>query len=169
MSNLIPKSTQALETWKINFKAFSYIAIDHIVINCKCYRKGVFLSFSLMPLKQKWTTTALILKYKHLIHNRFQIVSPALNTFRFLNFYTGKPWCQPSHGKQARSDTFLFSEHLLLLLLFTKIFCWNGMVKKSEAFDNIYIYTLYTLKVYLLTFNISQLHWHMKLLKANPK
>lgn len=90
MPNLLPKPTQTLEMRKINLKAFSCIATDHIIINCKCYKKVVFLSVSPIPLKWKWKTTALTLKYKYLIHNRFQIISPVLNIFRFLHFYTGK-------------------------------------------------------------------------------
>lgn len=137
---------------KKKLKAFSYITIDHIVINCKCYKKVVLLSVSAIPLKWKQKTTALTSKYKYLIHNRFQIISPVLNTFRFLKVYTGKSWCQPSHWKQPSSDRLLFSRNItgkyyFYYLLF--FFCWNGMVKKSEAFDNL------TLKVYLLTCNIS--------------
>jgi len=32
------------------------------------------MSVSPTPVKQKWKTTALILKYKYLIHNRFQVI-----------------------------------------------------------------------------------------------
>lgn len=53
MSNLIQKSTWALKTWKRNLKVFSYITIDPIVINCKCYKKVVFLWVSPILLKQK--------------------------------------------------------------------------------------------------------------------
>lgn len=91
-------------------------------------KSGISISFT-NPIKTaKWKTTPLTLKYRYFIRNRFQVISPVLNTFRFLNFYTGKSWCQSSHCKQARSDTFLFSRLLeKCLCQSTKTGLWPSM------------------------------------------